>query len=58
MPASIKNNFLFHTLTLFLCITSFFVGNTAPAIDLASESYTFETIAVPGVDFLAVTANE
>ena len=59
MHAYIKNRFLFYTLTLFLCFTTFFIRHTAaqeqPAP--ANANYTFETIEVPGVDFLALTAS-
>ena len=54
MHTHIKTNFLFYTFTLFVCLNSFFVGNTAAQV---SDNYTFETIDVPGVDFLAVTAS-
>ena len=61
MHTHIKNNFLFYTFTLFLCLSSFFVRNTAAQDNTASvgisANYTFETIDVPGVDFLAVTAS-
>ena len=54
MHTHIKANFLFYTFTLFVCLNSFFVGNTAAQV---SDNYTFETIDVPGVDFLALTAS-
>ena len=54
MHTHIKTNFLFYTFTLFVCLNSFFVGNTAAQV---SDNYTFETIDVPDVDFLAVTAS-
>ena len=63
MHTQIKTNFLFYTLTVFMCLTSFFVGNTAaqvetePADALASDNYTFETIDVPGVEFLQLSAS-
>ena len=63
MHTHIKTNFLFYTFTLFICLNSFFVGNTAaqvgdqPTVAPASASYAFETIDVPGVDFLALTAS-
>ncbi len=61
MHAQIKNSFLFYTFTVFLCLNSFFIKNTAAqASDEPvgiSANYTFETIDVPGVDFLAVTAS-
>ncbi len=53
-----KSNFLFYTFTLFVCLSSFFLRNTAAQVGgSASDNYTFETIDVPGVDFLAVTAS-
>ena len=63
MYTQIRTSFLFYTFTLFICFNSFFFRNSAaqvgdgPAIESASENYTFETIDVPGVDFLAVTAS-
>ena len=63
MYAHIKTNLLFFTFTLFMCLSSFFLRNTAAQIDaefteaLASDNYTFETIDVPDVDFLALTAS-
>ena len=58
-----KNSFLFYTFTLFICLNSFFLTDTdgqvndEPVVAPASANYTFETIDVPGVDFLAVTAS-
>ena len=63
MHTQVKTSFLFYTFTLFLCFNTFFLWNTAAqvaneSVDApASENYTFETIDVPGVDFLAVTAS-
>ena len=61
MSTQIKTSFLFYIFTLFLCLNSFFIRNTAAqASDEPvgiSANYTFETIDVPGVDFLAVTAS-
>ena len=61
MHTQIKTSFLFYTFTLFLCLSSFFARNTAAQINDEpvgiSANYTFETIDVPGVDFLAVTAS-
>ena len=63
MHTRFRTNFLFYTFTLFLCLNFFFLRNTAAqdntesADALASDNYTFETINVPGVDFLAVTAS-
>ncbi|MDE0318230.1 MAG: T9SS type A sorting domain-containing protein [Candidatus Poribacteria bacterium] len=54
---------MFYTFTLFMCFNSFFLKNSAaqvgdgPGIGSASDNYTFETIDVPDVDFLAVTAS-
>ena len=45
---------LFYMFTLFLCLNTFFLSNTAAQV---SSTYTFETIDVPGVEFLAVTAS-
>ena len=58
MYAQIKNGFLFYTFMLSLCLSSFFLMNTHAQIDESvSDNYTFETIDVPGVDFLALTAS-
>ena len=58
MSTHIKTGFLLYTFTLFLCLNSFFLRNTAAQVDeSASDNYTFETIDVPDVDFLALTAS-
>ena len=61
MTAQIKPSFLFYTFTLLVCLNSFFLGNsTAQVTDEPvgiSANYTFETIDVPGVDFLALAAS-
>jgi len=58
MHTHIKTNFLFYTFTLLMCFNSFFLINTpAQVIESVSDNYTFETIDVPDVDFLAVTAS-
>ncbi len=63
MIPQVKANFLFYTFTLFVCLNSFFLPTTTaqvgdgPDIGSANENYTFETIDVPGVDFLALTAS-
>ena len=63
MHTQIKTNFLFFTFTAFLCLNSFFLTNTDAQVDdepdvaLARDNYTFETIDVEGVDFLAVAAS-
>ena len=62
MRTQIKANFLFGTFTLCLCLSSFLLTNAAaqdaaePAATLADD-YTFETIEVEGVDFLAITSS-
>ena len=69
MHARINTNFLFYTFTLFLCCNAFFLWKVAaqdvripiyyePKIDEPdSPNFIYETIAVPGVDFLALTAS-
>ena len=61
MHTRIKTNFLFYIFTLFICLNSFFIRNTAAQAGDEpvgiSANYTFESIDVPGVDFLAVTAS-
>ena len=58
MSTHIKTGFLLYTFTLSLCLNSFFLRNTAAQVDeSASDNYTFETIDVPDVDFLALTAS-
>ncbi|MDE0323050.1 MAG: T9SS type A sorting domain-containing protein [Candidatus Poribacteria bacterium] len=63
MHTQIKIGFLFYTFTLFICLNSFFLMHTdaqvlnGPGVGSASENYTFKTIDVPGVEFLAVTAS-
>ncbi len=62
MPNQTKISFLFYTFTLFLCFNSFFLRNTAAQADNQRvgpplANYTFKTINVPGVDFLALTAS-
>ena len=61
MQIQIKPSFLFYTFTLFLCLNSFFLGNSAAQVEDEpvgiSANYTFESIDVPGVDFLALAAS-
>ncbi|MDE0684935.1 MAG: T9SS type A sorting domain-containing protein [Candidatus Poribacteria bacterium] len=63
MHTQVKNGFLFFAFTLFLCLNSFFLRNTIaqdnaePVAAPANAKYTFESIEVPGVDFLAITAS-
>ena len=46
--------FLVYTFALFACLNSFFLGNSAAQVN---SNYTFESIDVPGVEFLAITAS-
>ena len=58
MHTHIKTNFLFYTFTLLICFNSFFLINTPAQVgESVSDNYTFETIDVPDVDFLALTAS-
>ena len=63
MLSQIKTSFLFFMFTLFLCVSSFFLSNAAAqtqdglAFGAIADNYTFETIQVPGIDFLALTAS-
>ena len=61
MHTQIKNSFLFYIFTLFVCFSSFLLSDsTAQADDEPvgiSANYTFESIDVPEVDFLALTAS-
>ena len=61
MQIQIKPNFLFYTFTLFVCLNSFLLGDADAQVDGQpvgiSANYTFETIDVPGVDFLALAAS-
>ena len=63
MSTQIKTSFLFYTFMLFMCLNSFFLNYTAaqdsdePALPTIDPNYTFESIDVPGVEFLALTAS-
>ena len=59
MSTQIKTSFFFYMLTLFMCLNAIFVLNTIAQVNTtsASDNYTFETIDVPGVQFLALTAS-
>ena len=63
MRTHIKTSFLFYTFTLCLCFNLFFLSNTIAqvgdglATGSISENYTFESIDVEGVEFLALTAS-
>ena len=63
MYTQTKTSFLLYTFTLFVCLNSFFLENSAAQIGDGSiiatggSNYTFESIDVPGVEFLALTAS-
>ena len=63
MYTRIKTSFLFYAFTLFMCLNSFFLTdiaaqeNTESVVPSVSSNYMFETIDVPGVDFLELTAS-
>ena len=62
MHTHIKTNLLFYTFTLLMCFHSFFLMNTPAQVDAEpaatlADDYTFETIEVEGVQFLAVTSS-
>ena len=63
MHAHIKTSFLFYTFTLLIYLNSFFLSNTGaqtdddPTSPSAEFNYTYESIDVPGVAFLALTAS-
>ena len=58
MQIKIKLGILFYMFTLFTCLNSFLLMSAdAQVVAPANSNYTFETIDVPGVDFLAVTAS-
>ena len=54
MKNQTKTSLWFYMFTLFVCLNSFFLRNTAAQV---SDNYTFETIDVPGVDFLGLAAS-
>ena len=58
MHTHIKTDFLFYTFTLLICFNSFFLINTSAQVsESVSDTYTFETIDVPGVEFLQLSAS-
>ena len=61
MQIQMKRNFRFYVFTLFLCLNSCFLGNSVAQVTDEpvgiSANYTFETIDVPGVEFLALAAS-
>ena len=54
MNNQMKTSLIFYMFTLFLCLNAYFIMTGDAAI---SDQYTFETIDVPGVDFLALAAS-
>ena len=63
MRIQIKTSFLFFMLTFFVCVNFFFLSNTEAQTDNEPTppspgfTYTYESIDVPGVDFLELTAS-
>ena len=63
MFTQMKTNFLFSTFTLLMCFNVFFLKDIKAQVDPGpintsdSVDYTFETIDVPDVDFLELTAS-
>ena len=63
MRTHIKTSFLFYTFTLFVCVSSVFLTDTEAQVNITpvdapdDSTYTFESIDVEGVEFLAVTAS-
>lgn len=58
MKNQIKTSICFYFFLLFMCLNFYFnLSTDAQSRASASDNYTFETINVPGVDFLAVTAS-
>ena len=62
MQTQIKSTFSFYILTVSLCLSFFFLTNTEAQVDAEpvatlADDYTFETIEVEGVDFLAITSS-
>ena len=63
MHIQIKTGFLFYIFTLFACFNFFFLKDTAAQLNIGlvdastRPNYIFESIDVPGVDFLELTAS-
>ena len=63
MYTQIKTGFLFFMFTFFICVNSFFLLNADAQVNITpvdapdDSKYTFESIEVEGVQFLAVTAS-
>ena len=58
-----KTSFLFYIFALSMCLNSFFLGNSVAQIGdgsviaIGGSNYTFESIDLPGTEFLALTAS-
>ena len=58
MLPQMRKSFSFYIfMTVSICLSVFLLKTAAAEVDEAVANYTFETIAVPGVDYLAVTAS-
>ena len=63
MHTRIKTRFLFYMFTLFACFNFFFLRDTAAQLNIGivdastPANYIFESIDVPGIDFLELTAS-
>ncbi len=58
MYTHMKTSFLFYTFTVLMCFNFLFLINTpAQLVESVSDNYTFETIDIPDVEFLAVAAS-
>ena len=63
MRIQMKTSFLFFMLTFFICVNFFFLTNTNAQVSITpvaapdDSNYTFESIEVEGVQFLALTAS-
>ena len=63
MDATFNTRNLIYTFTLFMCLNSIFIGAGSAQVGgesvgaPANANYTFETIDVPGVEFLALAAS-
>ncbi len=63
MRTHIKTSFLFYACTLLVCLNSLFLNSAAAQVTITpvaapeDSTYTYESIDVQGVDFLALTAS-
>ena len=63
MTTQTKTRFLFYTFTLLVCLNCFFLKDTAAQVNITpveapdDSTYTFESIDVEGVNYLALTAS-